>query len=168
MKEQNFQSLDRFIASTLQRSNNSPICPDTHRAEPHVKIGETDPEQTQPGPKHVAPVETSHASVSAIARRRSGKLIEKSAGQMSQGMTTKRITAEQTDIDCENDRPNADAKYTFPCRRIDKPKRFPHVIGEDHNENESEIEKIPVNKTARYNCQKNNGFLGMPPRLNTR
>src|SRR5437667_185966 len=60
-------------------------------------------------------------------------------------MTTKRITAEQNDIDCENHRPNADAKHTFPCPWIDKPKRFPHVTGEDHNEKESEIEKIAVN-----------------------
>src|SRR2546430_8660376 len=63
---------------------------------------------------------------------------------MSQGMTTKRITAEQNDIDCENHRPNADAKHTFPCPWIDKPKRFPHVTGEDHNENEGEIEKIAM------------------------
>ena len=93
----------------------------------------------------MAPVETSHTNVSAIACRRFGKLIEKSAGQMSQGMTTKRITAEQNDIDCEDHRPNADAKHTFSCPWIDKPKRFPHVIGEDQNENESEIEKIAVN-----------------------
>jgi len=64
---------------------------------------------------------------------------------MSQGMTTERITAEQNDIDCENHRPNANAKHTFSCPWIDKPKRFAHVIGEDQNENESEIEKIAVN-----------------------
>src|SRR5437016_6610993 len=64
---------------------------------------------------------------------------------MSQRVTTKCITTEQNDIDCENHRPNADAKHIFPCRWIDKPKRFPHVIGEDQNENESEIEKIAVN-----------------------
>ena len=38
------------------RLHNSPIVPDPHRAQTHVKIGETDPEQAQPCPKHVATI----------------------------------------------------------------------------------------------------------------
>ena len=40
---------------------NPQIVPDAHRAKAHVKIGETDPEQTHPGPEHVAAIETADA-----------------------------------------------------------------------------------------------------------
>ena len=69
---------------SLHRLNDSEIMPDAHRTEPHIEIGKANPEQTQPRPKHVTPIETSHAGVGAIACGRSGKLIEKAAGQMPQ------------------------------------------------------------------------------------
>src|SRR6266487_576216 len=51
------------------------------------------PEQTQPRPKHVAAIETAHARVRAIACWRLGKLIQKSASQVSQRVTAKSIAA---------------------------------------------------------------------------
>ena len=58
----------RFSASTVHRSNDSEIVPDSHCAEADVEIGEADPEQTQPCPEHVATIETGHARVRTIAR----------------------------------------------------------------------------------------------------
>jgi hypothetical protein len=70
------RNLIRFIGLTLHRLNESNIVPDPHRTEAHVEIGETDPEQTQPRPKHVAAIETGHARVSTIACWRFRKLIQ--------------------------------------------------------------------------------------------
>ena len=99
--EQNF---NRFIASTLQRLNDSPIAPDAHRAKPHIEICEADPEQAEPRPKHVPAVEAAHACVGAITTWRFGKLIEKAASQMTERMTTKSVAGEQDDIDREHKR----------------------------------------------------------------
>jgi len=79
--EQNF---NRFIASTLQRLNDSPIVPDANRAKPYIEVCKADPEQAEPSPKHVPAIEAAHACVGAITTWRFGKLIEKSTGQMSQ------------------------------------------------------------------------------------
>ena len=58
---------------------NSPVVPDAHGAKAHVEIGEADPEQTEPRPKHVAAIEAAHATIGLVAGRRAGKLIAKSA-----------------------------------------------------------------------------------------
>src|SRR5437667_51012 len=39
------------------------IVPDTHRAESYIKISKADPEQTQPRPKHVPAIQTTHTGV---------------------------------------------------------------------------------------------------------
>ena len=54
------------------------------------------------------------AGVGTIASRRFRELIEKSADQMAQGMTTKSVAAEQNDIDREHDRADADAERVLP------------------------------------------------------
>ena len=84
--------------------------PDAHRTKAHVKIAETDPEETHPRPEHVAAIQTGDTAISLITRWRARKLIEKSANQMPERMTTKGIAAEQNDIDCENDRSDANSK----------------------------------------------------------
>src|SRR5262249_7165621 len=70
------------------------IMPDTGRTQTHVEIGKGDPEKTKPCPEQVAAIKTAHARVGAIARRRFGKLIQKTASQMSQRVTTKGIAAQ--------------------------------------------------------------------------
>ncbi len=74
--------LQRF--KTLQPLDDPKIVPHAERTKAHVKIGETNPEQAEPRPKHMALVETSDAGIRAITCRRSGKLIEKATGQVSQ------------------------------------------------------------------------------------
>src|ERR1700757_434979 len=112
--------------------------PDSNRAQAHVEIGKTDPEQAQPRPKHVAAIETGHARVSAIACLGSGKLIQKSAGQMTERVTAKRIAAEQNDVNCKHDGANTNSKSIW------KPRRFPNVDGEHDQKKHREIEKISM------------------------
>src|SRR5689334_10037461 len=99
-----------FNASTFHRLKDSEIMPDAHCAKTHVKIRKADPKQTEPCPKHVASVKTSHACVSAVTRWRFGKLVQKTPGQVPKRMTTKRITAEQNKVDCKHDRADANSK----------------------------------------------------------
>src|SRR5262245_45171517 len=112
--------------------------PDADRAQAHVEISKADPEETEPCPEHVALVETSHTCVSAIAGRRFGKLVQEPAGQVSERMTTKCITAEQNEVDCENDCSDADSES------VPKPERFPDVVRKDHQKKECQIKKVSM------------------------
>jgi hypothetical protein len=62
---QKFNPLQRISPHRLSEPD---VVPYTDRAKAHVKISEANPEQTEPCPEHVTLVETSHASISAIAR----------------------------------------------------------------------------------------------------
>ena len=84
--------------------------PHAHGAKAHVKIAETNPEETHPRPQHVAAIKTGDTAISLITRWRARKLIAKSANQMPERMATKGVAAEENDIDCENDRSDADSK----------------------------------------------------------
>src|SRR5439155_19894423 len=100
----------RFNLSTLQRLNNSEICPDSHRTEPHVQIGEADPEETQPRPKHVPAIQASDTSVSAVTGRRLCNFIAKAGDQMSQRVARECIAPQQLHIDGDHDLDYADAQ----------------------------------------------------------
>ena len=50
-------------------SHDSQVVPDPHRAKSNVKIAEADPEQTQPRPKHVAPIEAADTAISLVTCR---------------------------------------------------------------------------------------------------
>src|SRR5439155_22126821 len=76
------------------------IVPDSHCAQAHVKIRKAHPKQAQPRPQHVAAIKTGHARVRAKACRRAGKLVQKSASQMSQRVTAERVATQQNDVDC--------------------------------------------------------------------
>src|SRR5215471_11442737 len=112
--------------------------PDADRAQAHVEISKADPEQTEPCPEHVALVETSYTCVSAIAGRRFGKLVQESASQVSERMTTKCITAEQNEVDCENDCSDADSES------VPKPERFPEVVGKNHQKKQCQVQEVSM------------------------
>jgi hypothetical protein len=84
--------------------------PDANGAEPDVKIREADPEQAHPCPEQVSLVEAANAAISLIAGRCFRELIQKAAGQMSQRMTTERITAEEDNINGQNQSSDSDSK----------------------------------------------------------
>jgi hypothetical protein len=84
--------------------------PHAHGTEAHIKIAKANPKKTHPRPKHVAAIQTGDTAISLVTRWRARELIAKSANQMPKRMTTKGIAAEQNNIDCENDRSEADSK----------------------------------------------------------
>src|SRR5205807_9208525 len=106
---------------------NSPVVPDAHEARAHVEIGEADPEQTEPRPKHVAAIEAAHATIGLVAGRRAGKLIAKSADQMPERVAAKGEAAEQDHIQREHNRADANTEGGFPGGGIDEPKRLPDI-----------------------------------------
>ena len=55
--------LTNYVSSRLKEPR---IVPDAHRAKANVQIGETDPEQTKPCPKHVSAIEAAYARVGAV------------------------------------------------------------------------------------------------------
>ena len=92
--------------------------PDAHRTEPDVDIGEADPEQAQPRPKHVTPVQAAHARITLGARGRLGNFIHETADQMPQRMTAESITREQEHVHNQNQRSDADAECSAPVASV--------------------------------------------------
>src|SRR4026208_1268738 len=93
---------------SLHRLDDSEIVPDARGTEPHIQIGEADPEQTHPRPKHVAAIQTTHASVGAITPWRFCELIAKSSDKMSQEVTPDCVAAQQINVDGQYKSTNAD------------------------------------------------------------
>src|SRR5262249_37712771 len=114
-----------------------------HRAQAHIKIRETHPEQTDPGPQHVPAIQATHTLVTARASWRFRELVQKSADQVTQRVTTASIAAEEDDIGCQHERAHAYAKRSL-ARGVGEPKRLPRVVGEDHDESQGEIKKIAM------------------------
>ena len=79
-------------------------------SQAHIEIGEADPEQTHPRPEHVAAIETTDTAIGLVAGRRLGKLIAKSANQMSERMAAKGVAAKQNDVNSQHNRAETDAK----------------------------------------------------------
>src|SRR5262249_58126582 len=88
--------LSRHVVRFLQ---DAPVGPDAHRAETHVDIGERDDDEAAPRDRHVATVETAHAGVGALLRRALRYLVETTAHQMPQGMTSKGVGGEEHDVE---------------------------------------------------------------------
>src|SRR5262249_30270933 len=92
-----------FRITVVETLEDPPVMPDTQRAESHVQVRESDPEQAHPGPEHMAPVQTTHAGVSFGADWLLRDLIQKSADQMAKGVTPERVSTEQNYVESEND-----------------------------------------------------------------
>src|SRR2546430_14009310 len=63
---------------------------------------------------------------------------------MAEGVTAEGEAAEENHVKQKNECSDADAERRFAGGRIDKPERFPDVDREHDDEEEREIEKIPV------------------------
>src|SRR5579883_2713923 len=85
-------------ASHTPPSEDPPVVPDAHGAQPDIDIREGHPEETAPRPGHMAGVQTTDAVIYPFANRRAGEPVQNSSHEMSQRMTTERITAQQNHI----------------------------------------------------------------------
>jgi len=53
-----------FMRLVVSHSSNDPeVVPNSHRTKAHVEIGKADPEQTHPGPHHVALIQAGDATI---------------------------------------------------------------------------------------------------------
>src|SRR5687768_15954664 len=66
------------------------------------------------------------------------------AHDVSQRMTPQRVAAEQKDVEGEHEGADADAELPSASRRIDEPERLVHVVQEDAEKNQRDVEEIPV------------------------
>src|SRR5712691_656083 len=64
---------------------------------------------------------------------------------MPERVTTKGVSAKQINIHREHDCTDADAKRSFSTRRIDKPKRLPHVVSQNKDKKKCNVQKVAVN-----------------------
>jgi len=59
-------------------------------------------------------------------------------------MTTKCVTAEEHDVDRQDERADADAERSFSSPWIREPHRFPDINRKDDDEDERQIKKVAV------------------------
>src|SRR3954468_21267685 len=59
-------------------------------------------------------------------------------------MATKSISAQKHDIDRQHQRSHAETERLCAVSRISKPQRLPYVVGQNQNESERQIEKVPM------------------------
>jgi hypothetical protein len=71
----------------------SPIMPNAGCAEPYVKVCESNPEKADPRPKHMSPIQTTHAGVAPRIGRGPGNFIEEAADQVAKRMAAKQVSA---------------------------------------------------------------------------
>src|SRR6516225_3961193 len=63
---------------------------------------------------------------------------------MPHRMATECVTSKQSHVDRQNDRSDTDSEMRRSCC-ICEPERLPYVVGEEAQENNCQIEKIPMN-----------------------
>ena len=71
-------------------------------------------------------------------------MIEKTADEMAQRVTTAGVAAKQHGVQRQHERADADSERRRSRRGIGKPHRFPDIVRENENEEEREVEKIAM------------------------
>src|SRR6266704_2567690 len=108
----------------------------------HVKVGETDGDETRPGEQHVALVQKGYATPSGKARAAEGrarKAIQLSASEMAQRVTGESVEGEQGHVQRQDDRTDTHSKVTI------KKERAEGIVPEKDEEQNREVEEIAVN-----------------------
>src|SRR5262245_35645303 len=109
-------------SATLQ---DSPVGPDTHRAEADVNIGEAHRAEACPRQFLVGPVQAGDAIVELVPHRVLRNLVECASDQMPERVTAEHISAQQHHIDGQDDGAQPDSEAPV------KPQRPPHVIDQE-------------------------------------
>src|SRR5688500_18836819 len=63
---------------------------------------------------------------------------------MSERMAAERVAAEEDDVDREQERSDTDTELPCAGGRIGKPQCHPDVVSEDHDEQQRQIQEVPV------------------------
>jgi hypothetical protein len=86
----------------------------------------------------VTPVQATRAIVNSLAGWRPCQPIAETADQMTQGVASESVGAQQHQVRQQDESAEADAKPTV------EPERIPHVPPQNYEKYEGQIEKIPV------------------------
>ena len=105
----------------------------SRRAEPHINIRETHPEQADPRPHHVADIQAGDAIVSFRAGRRFGFGIQESTDQMPQRVAAESIHRQKNGVQRQHNCAHANAEMFF-AGRVGEPHSQPRVIREQEDE----------------------------------
>src|SRR5207248_11439112 len=79
-----------------------------------------------------------YAIIGVISGWRDGKTVSKSSNKVPQRMASESVATQQNHVDQQDQRAHADSEVAI------KPKRFPHVVGKQNEENQREIKKIAM------------------------
>ena len=84
--------------------------PDAHGAEADVDVGEADPEKAGPRPFFVRSVEEADGVVEPVTDGVLGDGVEGASDEMTEGVATEDVSAEQDYVDRQNQAAKADAE----------------------------------------------------------
>src|SRR5262249_62345745 len=119
----------RTRTSRILALKDSPICKDSHRTQPHIQIGECDPEQAAPRPFHVIPVQAAYAVVTRSSEQRLFQFVLATPDQMPHRIAAQCISAQHDDVYGENNRSNTEAEQKSAGSRIREPQAPPETRG---------------------------------------
>src|SRR5262249_43879293 len=93
-------------SSPASLSKDPPVVPDTRGAEADINVGEPHADETHPRPLHVPPIQTRRAIVRRLLDWVLRDLIVKSTHDVSERVTAERVTRQQHDVQCKQERPD--------------------------------------------------------------
>ena len=110
---------------------------DSHGNETHVEIGERHSKEREPGEERMLLVQRSRARPSLVLQScpPARHAIVASADEVTERMTSERISRKQDDVGHQHDRADPDSQSTLFEERQER------VIGEDGNERERKVER---------------------------
>ena len=89
-------------------------------------------------------VEAAHAVVGGEAHRRLARAGRAAADQVAQRVAAEGVAAEQDDVGGQHQGADADAEGGLAGGRIGEPQRLPHVVGEEDQEDQRQVEEVAV------------------------
>src|SRR5260370_21040908 len=108
----------------------------------HVKVGETDGDETGPGEQHVALVQEGYATPgteTGKAERRAREAMQLSASEMPQRVAGESVEGEQGHVQRQDDRTDTHSETTS------KKERAEGILPKKNEEQNREVEEIAVN-----------------------
>src|SRR3990172_5236128 len=97
-----------------------------------------------PAPLHGALVEPARAAVGSFAHGSAREPVQKPAHQVPKRVASQGGPAEENDVQCQHQAPDADSKCFASGRRVEKPHALPGVVREYQDEEKGQVQEVPV------------------------
>ena len=108
-----------------------------------VEVREPHRKEAEPGEEHVPRVQPGRAGVARRTEFRLRDLVAAAPDQVAQRVAAERVAAEKHDVDRQDQRAQADPELDA-AGAVGEPQRQPHVVGQDHDEDERQVEKVAM------------------------